>query len=72
MFIAIVVGCLTAEDPEPQDCMPATGRKFFPTVEACEQDAVTAGQDFLNRSGYMMMEVKCVHTDTFGLGRGDA
>lgn len=68
MYIAIVIGCFVADDPQPRDCAAAVAPVFFNSIEDCETNAVTQGQAHLNNSGRYMLDYKCVPTDLFGVG----
>lgn len=68
MYLAVVVGCLVAEDPTPTQCKIFSSPQFHNSVEACEQDVMTVGAAFLFSQGLYLSDFKCTTTDLFGVG----
>ena len=68
MYVALVVGCLSAAEPKVSECTVYSSPMFFQTVEACELNVLTVGQLFLTQKGLQLTEFDCSPTDLFGIG----
>jgi hypothetical protein len=68
MYVALVVGCLSAAEPKVQECTVYSAPMFFQTVEACELNVLTQGQLFLAQQGLQLTDFECTTTDIFGVG----
>jgi len=68
MYVALVVGCLSAAEPKVSECTVYSASMFFQTVEACELNVLTQGQLFLAQKGLQLAEFDCSPTDLFGVG----
>lgn len=68
MYVAFLVGCLVAEDPQPQQCTSFSAKGLFSSYDECLAEVTTNGILFANQQGYYVIDVQCVPVRGFGDG----